>query len=147
MVLNFPKKKDTYLKYISGRGCTVMTNEVASEFHVDPPAITKILAGLEDAGYITHVPYQGVCLTEAGRHHGYFLIKRHRILSPARVRYGLSVEHACRGVTRPGSLVSRDAIDTMCRAMGHPRQGVCGEFTHDDGCIGDTGPENGRNMA
>ena len=30
---------------------------------------------------------------------------------------------------------SREAIDTMCRAMGHPQQGICGEITHDDGCM------------
>jgi hypothetical protein len=24
----------------------------------------------------------------------------------------------------------------MCKAMGHPHQGVCGEITHDSGCLG-----------
>jgi len=54
-------------------------------------------------------------------------------------KLGLSDEEACREVSRFESFVSRDAIDRMCRAMGHPRQGVCGEITHDTGCLG-----NGR---
>ena len=147
MALNFPKKKVTYHRYIPGRGCTVRTNEIAPEFHVNPPAITQPLAERDGAGHITHVPYHGACLTSACRGNGDVLVKRHRILSPALVRYGLSGEHACRGVTRSGSLVSQDAIDTMCRATDHPRQGVCGRITHDYGCMGDTGKGQGGEMA
>jgi hypothetical protein len=31
-------------------------------------------------------------------------------------------------------MVSKEAIDRICAAMGHPGQGICGEITHDDGC-------------
>ncbi len=132
-------KKVEYLKYIFGRTGTVRTNEIASAFAVDPSTITKTLAELNNAGYITHVPYHGVCLTDTGKHHAEFLVKRHRILSLIFVRYGLSDEQACREVSRFESLVTKEAIDTLCRAMGHPRNGVCGEITHDDGCISDAG--------
>jgi len=128
-------RKVEYLKYIFGRAGTVRTNEIASAFTVDPSTITKTLAELTTAGYITHVPYHGVCLTDAGKHHAEFLVKRHRILSLIFVRYGLSEEQACREVSRFESLVTKEAIDTLCRAMGHPRNGVCGEITHDDGCM------------
>ena len=40
--------------------------------------------------------------------------------------YGLSQEQACTEASRFESLVSRDAIDRMSHAMGHPRKGVCG---------------------
>jgi DtxR family transcriptional regulator, Mn-dependent transcriptional regulator len=135
-------KKVEYLKYIFGRASTVRTNEIASAFAVDPSTITKTLAELNAAGYITHVPYHGVCLTEAGKHHAEFLVKRHRILSLILVRYGLSDEQACREVSRFESLVTKEAIDTLCRAMGHPRNGICGEITHDDGCMSDAWQEN-----
>jgi DtxR family Mn-dependent transcriptional regulator len=135
-------KKVEYLKYIFGRAGTVRTNEIASAFGVDPSTITKTLAELNAAGYITHVPYHGVCLTDAGKHHAEFLVKRHRILSLILVRYGLSDEQACREVSRFESLVTKEAIDTLCRAMGHPRNGICGEITHDDGCMSDAGQEN-----
>lgn len=132
-------KKVEYLKYIFGRTGNVRTNEIASAFAVDPSTITKTLAELNAAGYITHVPYYGVCLTDTGKQHAEFLVKRHRILSLIFVRYGLSDEQACREVSRFESLVTKEAIDTICRAMGHPRNGICGEITHDNGCMSDDG--------
>jgi Mn-dependent DtxR family transcriptional regulator len=128
-------RKVAYLKYIFGRGGRVRTTEISQEFHVDPSTITKTITELTEAGYISNKPYYGFCLTEAGRLHAMFLVKRHRILSLALVRFGLSGEQACKEVSRFESLVSKEAIDTMCRSMGHPSQGICGEITHDDGCL------------
>lgn len=130
-------RKVEYLKYIFAQGTTVRTNEIASAFAVDPSTITKTITELTASGYITHIPYHGVCLTDAGAHHAEFLVKRHRILSLILVRYGLTDEQACREVSRFESLVTKEAIDTLCRAMGHPCQGICGEITHDDGCMSD----------
>ncbi len=128
-------RKVEYLKYISGRNGTVRTNEIAAHYNIDPSTVTKTIAELADTGYLSHTPYRGVCLTLRGKQCAGFLVKRHRILSLALVRYGLSDEQACREVSRFESLVSREAIDTMCRAMGHPRLGICGEITHDAGCL------------
>jgi len=128
-------RKVEYLKFILKTGGTVRTNEIASAFGVDPSTITKTLAEITAAGYITHVPYHGVSLADAGKIHAEFLVKRHRILSLMLVRNGLSVEEACREASRFESQVSKQAIDRICHFMGHPRQGVCGEITHDDGCL------------
>jgi Mn-dependent DtxR family transcriptional regulator len=133
--LKMSPKKVGYLKYIFERGGTVKTSDIASRFHVDPSTITKTIGELAGAGFLSHVPYHGVCLSDDGRQCAEFFVKRHRILSLALVRFGLSDEQACREVSRFESLVSRDAIDTMCRAMGHPRFGICGEITHDAGCM------------
>jgi DtxR family Mn-dependent transcriptional regulator len=133
--LELPPRKVEYLKFIFERGGTVKTSDIASRFGVDPSTITKSISELADVGFLSHKPYHGVCLTELGEQHAEFLVKRHRILSLALVRYGLSDELACREVSRFESLVSREAIDTMCRAMGHPSQGICGEITHDAGCM------------
>jgi len=138
-------KKVAYLKYIFGRGGRVRTTEIAREFRVDPSTITKTICELTDAGFLSHKPYYGFCLTEAGRLHAMFLVKRHRILSLALVRFGLSGEQACKEVSRFESLVSKEAIDTMCRSMGHPSQGICGEITHDDGCLHE--PSDRKNPA
>jgi len=129
-----PRKVD-YLKYLSERGGTARTNEIAAHFSVDPSTITKTIGDLADAGYLLHTPYRGVSLTAEGTRYAGFLIKRHRILSLIFVRNGLTDEEACREVSRFESFISRDAIDTMCRAMGHPKLGTCGEITHDDGCM------------
>jgi Mn-dependent DtxR family transcriptional regulator len=132
-----PRKVD-YLKYIFERGGTVRTTDIALHFNVDPSTITKALGELSEAGYLNHTPYRGVALTDSGGQYAAFLVKRHRILSLVFTRNGLSDELACREVTRFESFISREAVDTICRAMGHPRQGACGEITHDDGCLADT---------
>lgn len=128
-----PRKVD-YLKFIFEQGNTVKTNDIASHFEVDPSTITKTISELADTGYLSHIPYRGVILTDTGKRYAKFLIKRHRILSLILVRNGLSEEQACSEVTRFESFVSQEAIDIMCCAMGHPQQGVCGKITHDDGC-------------
>ena len=115
-----PRKVD-YLKFIFEYGETVKTNDIASQFNVDPSTITKTIAEIAEAGYLTHVPYRGVFLTEAGTLYAKFLIKRHRILSLILVRNGLPNEQACNEVSRFESFVSKDAIDRMCSAHARVR--------------------------
>ena len=134
--LGLSPRKVIYLKYIFERSGPVKTNDLASRFGVDPSTITKTLSELSDSGLITLAPYHGASLSTAGRLYAEFLVKRHRILTLALSHYGLSDEEACTEASRFESLVSKNAIDQMCKAMGHPSQGVCGEITHDTGCLG-----------
>ena len=76
-----PRKVD-YLKFILEKGGTVKTTEISSDMHVDPSTTTKTLNELASAGYLNHIPYRGVDLTELGESYAQFLIRRHRILSP-----------------------------------------------------------------
>ncbi|MFA7694691.1 MAG: iron dependent repressor, metal binding and dimerization domain protein, partial [Methanoregula sp.] len=76
-----------------------------------------------------------ICLTDNGIRYAGFLTKRHRILSLLLTHYGLSHEQACEEAKRFESFVSKDAVDRICAAMGHPGQGICGKITHDDGCL------------
>jgi len=133
--LELSPKKVMYLKYIYEKGRTVRTNEIASHFSVDPSTVTKLILELAESGYLSHAPYRGVSLTDSGTMYARFLIKRHRILSLILARNGLSEKRACEEVTRFESFVSREAIDQMCCAMGHPQFGVCGAITHDEGCL------------
>lgn len=128
-------RKVDYLKFIFETGGTVRTSEIASAFNVDPSTITKTLAELAAAEYIRHVPYHGVCLTKIGEQHAEFLVKRHRILSLMLVRNGLLPKDACSEASRFESQVTKKAVDRICHFMGHPRQSVCGEITHDNGCL------------
>lgn len=134
--LGLSPRKVTYLKYIFERDGPVKTNDLASRFGVDPSTITKTIAELSDAGLLTLVPYHGATLSPAGQAYAAFLVKRHRILALALTHFGLGEKEACEEVSRFESLVSKDAIDRMCHAMGHPSHGVCGEITHDAGCLG-----------
>jgi len=133
--LELSPRKVTYLKYIFEHGGSARTTDIASHFRVDPSTITKTLGELTLSGHLTHTPYHGVILTQEGRTYAEFLIKRHRILALVLTHYGLSDELACIEVSRFESLVSKEAINRMCSAMGHPHRGVCGEITHDTGCL------------
>ena len=134
--LGLSPRKVTYLRYIFERGGPVRTSDLATRFGVDPSTITKTLNELAEAGLVAPAPYHGASLSPAGNVYAAFLVKRHRILALTLTHYGLSDEEACTEVSRFESLVSKGAIDRMCQAMGHPSQGVCGEITHDRGCLG-----------
>jgi len=137
--LGLSPRKVTYLKYIFERAGPVKTCDLASRFDVDPSTITKTLTELSACGLLRIAPYHGASLSPEGRLYAEFLVKRHRILALALTHYGLSREEACTEASRFESLVSKDAIDRMCKAMGHPSHGVCGEITHDTGCLGHAG--------
>lgn len=59
---------------------TVSTTSLAERLGVSPPAIPRMLKRLKSAGYVKHVPYQGVELTDHGREEALREIRRHRIL-------------------------------------------------------------------
>ncbi|AKB26701.1 putative zinc-dependent repressor ZntR, DtxR superfamily [Methanosarcina sp. MTP4] len=125
-----PRKVD-YLKFILKKGRTVKTTEISSSFKVDPSTTSKTLNELAASGYLNHVPYKGVDLTKQGEMYAEFLIRRHRIMSLLLSHYGLSSEEACEEVSRFEAYVSKEAVDKICSAMGHPMFGVCGEITHE----------------
>lgn len=133
--LEIPPRKVAYLKYIFACKGPVRTSDIATEFGVDPSTVTKTLAELAAGDLLVHEPYHGVRLSKQGRQYAEFFIKRHRILVLALTHYGLSDEQACSEVSRFESMVSKDAIDRMCHAMGHPQKSGCGEITHDKGCL------------
>ena len=128
--LGLSPRKVEYLKYLHENGGRGKTNRIASRFRVDPSTVTKTIGELARSGLVVHEPYHGVTFSEEGRRYAEFLVKRHRILALLLTRFGLSGEEACSEVSRFESQVSRAAVDRICRAMGHPSQGVCGEITH-----------------
>jgi Mn-dependent DtxR family transcriptional regulator len=132
--LELSPRKVAYLKYIADNGGRVRTTDLATQFKVDPSTITKTIAELSCTGLIIHEPYRGICLTDEGKRYAGYLVKRHRILSLMLTHYGFSHDQACAEASRFESLVSKEAVDRICAAMGHPGQGICGKITHDDGC-------------
>ncbi|MBK8989309.1 MAG: metal-dependent transcriptional regulator [Chloroflexi bacterium] len=59
---------------------TVSTTHLADRLGVSAPAVPRMLKRLKSAGYVKHVPYQGVELTDRGRQAALEEIRRHRIL-------------------------------------------------------------------
>lgn len=59
---------------------TVSTTSLAERLGVSAPAVPRMLKRLKSAGYVIHVPYQGVELSERGLIEALKEIRRHRIL-------------------------------------------------------------------
>ena len=59
---------------------TVSTTSLADRLDVSAPAVPRMLKRLKNAGYVKHIPYQGVELTGRGRGEALQEIRRHRIL-------------------------------------------------------------------
>jgi DtxR family Mn-dependent transcriptional regulator len=59
---------------------TVSTTSLAERLNVSAPAVPRMLKRLKSSGYVKHIPYQGVELTERGRIEALKEIRRHRIL-------------------------------------------------------------------
>jgi Mn-dependent DtxR family transcriptional regulator len=133
--LGLSPRRVEYLKYLYETGGKAKTTRIASRFQVDPSTVTKTIDELARSGLLIHEPYRGVIFSDRGRRCAEFLVKRHRILALALTRFGLSGDEACSEVSRFESLVSRAAVDRICRAMGHPSRGICGEITHGT-CLG-----------
>lgn len=59
---------------------TVSTTSLAERLGVSAPAVPRMLKRLKRAGYVKHIPYQGVELTEHGQEEALRELRRHRIL-------------------------------------------------------------------
>lgn len=128
--LELSPKKVEYLKFLLKKGDLVKTTDISNELNVDPSTTTKTIADLAGSGYVDHVPYRGVRLTDVGQMYAEFFVNRHNILSLMLSHYGLSSEEACSEVSRFEAFVSKSAIDRICGSMGHPAVGVCGKIRH-----------------
>lgn len=133
--LELSPRRVEYVKYMAEMGKSLKVSDIAARFSIDPSTVTKALHELEGMGLIVHEPYRGARLSPFGARYGEFLLRRHRILGLILSHYGLSEDEACREASRFESYVSRYAINKMCRAMGHPTTGICGEITHDEQCL------------
>jgi Mn-dependent DtxR family transcriptional regulator len=138
--LELSPRKVSYLKYLLARNETVRTSEISETFDVDPSTVTKLIAELAADGYMDHVPYRGVRLTDKGKECAEFCIKRHQILCLVLSHYGFPPKTLCDEVSRFESFVSKDVIDTIFCAMGHPTMSSCvtaGEIKQNktDSCV------------
>lgn len=58
----------------------VSTNALAERLEITPGSVSAMLKKLGELGFITHVPYRGVRLTEQGRRVALEVIRHHRLL-------------------------------------------------------------------
>src|ERR1700722_13022784 len=58
----------------------VSTTALAERLGITPGSVSAMLKRLDELGLITHIPYRGVRLTEAGRRIALEVIRHHRLL-------------------------------------------------------------------
>lgn len=74
---------EDYLKTIyklERRGERVTTSAISDRLQVSPASVTNMVKRLADMNLLTHEPYRGVALTQAGRKIALETIRHHRLL-------------------------------------------------------------------
>ncbi len=56
------------------------TTALADRLEISPPAVSAMVKKLATLGYVTHVPYRGVRLTDEGRRVALEVLRHHRLL-------------------------------------------------------------------
>ena len=141
--LELTPAKARYLKHLAESGGKARVSVVARSFGVDPSTVTRAVRELAREGYVIHERYGEVFLTGFGSEYGAFLLRRHRILGLILSHYGLTGSEACDEASRIESSLSRNAVNRMCRSLGHPTEGLCGEICHDPLCRTGAGTGSG----
>lgn len=115
---------EDYLKAIyelETRQGTAATSEVADALAVAPASVTGMIRRLAAQGYLDHVPYRGVQLTDAGRRAALRTIRRHRILESYLTGVlGYPWDRVHDEAERLEHAASDDLIDRMAAALGNP---------------------------
>ena len=115
---------EDYLKAIyelETRAGTAVTSEVADALDVAPASATGMIRRLATQGYLDHVPYRGVQLTESGRRAALRTIRRHRILESYLTNFlGYPWDLVHDEAERLEHAASDALIDRMASALGNP---------------------------
>jgi DtxR family Mn-dependent transcriptional regulator len=99
----------------------VTTSALAERLEVSSSAVARMLRRLDQLGFLTHVPYQGVKLSPAGEREALHSIRRHRLLEVFLVKvmgFGWDEVHEeSHGLQLTISDAFEDRMDALA---GHP---------------------------
>ena len=99
----------------------VTTSALAERLEVSSSAVARMLRRLDQLGFLTHIPYQGVKLSAAGEHEALRSIRRHRLLEVFLVKvmgFGWDEVHEeSHGLQLTISDAFEDRMDALA---GHP---------------------------
>lgn len=115
---------EDYLKIIyslCSQGGVASTSAIAEAMVVQPASVTGMVKRLAEAGYLEHVPYRGVKLTETGTLEALRILRRHRILETYLTeRLGFPWEEVHQEAERLEHAASDELIRRMAAALEHP---------------------------
>ena len=115
---------EDYLKAIyrlSPEGRPASTSDIAHLLELSAPSVSGMVKRLSELGFLEHIPYKGVQLTEAGRRAALRMVRRHRLIEAYLVEflgYGWDTVHA--EAERLEHAVSDTLVERMAAALGHP---------------------------
>jgi DtxR family Mn-dependent transcriptional regulator len=107
---------------------TVSTTSLAERLDVSAPAVPRMLKRLKSAGYVKHVPYQGVELTDHGREEALKEIRRHRTLEVFLVNVmGFTWDEAHEHADSLGMGLNDELAERMAEMTNYPTRCPHGE--------------------
>jgi len=119
------RSTEDYLKAIyslgGDAGLPVQTAAIADALGVAAPSVSGMLRRLAEAGFLEHIPYRGVRLTDDGRRVALRMVRRHRILeSYLTSKLGFDWDSVHDEAERMEHAVSDDLIERMAQVLGSP---------------------------
>ncbi|NIR50131.1 metal-dependent transcriptional regulator [candidate division KSB1 bacterium] len=113
-----------YLKIIyklGSKGETVTTNAIAERLNVSQASVTGMIKKLAELKLVTHTPYRGVELTQAGRKIALEIIRHHRLLELYLAQaLGYSWDEVHDEAEKLEHVISEDFETRMAEALGNP---------------------------
>jgi hypothetical protein len=80
---NLSRSVEDYLKAIwslTERGEAASTSNIASVLEVQPASVSGMVKRLAESGWVEHLRYRGVTLTDQGNREALRIVRRHRVL-------------------------------------------------------------------
>lgn len=116
---------EDYLKAIykiEQSGATVTTQRLAEVLGLSAPSVTNMVKRLDDYHLVSHTPYQGVALTEAGQKVALEVVRHHRLLELyLATALGFPWDEVHDEAERLEHYVSDELEARMERALGYPQ--------------------------
>ncbi len=119
------RSTEDYLKVIyelESKGIAAQTSTIAVALSVAPPSVSGMMKRLAESGLLTHTPYRGVELTEAGKRAALRMVRRHRVLEAyltSKLSYSWDTVHE--EAERLEHAVSDVLIERMALTLDNPR--------------------------
>jgi DtxR family transcriptional regulator, Mn-dependent transcriptional regulator len=106
----------------------ISTSALADVLHVSPPAVTRMVQRLKEAGFLDHEPYRGIRLTPLGEREALMSIRKHRLVERFLVDVmGFGWHEVHDAADSLGATVSDMVVNRMDDLTGHPRRCPHGE--------------------
>jgi DtxR family Mn-dependent transcriptional regulator len=113
--------KTIYQLTAAEQGAPATTGEIAAALGVLPGTVTSMLKTLDAARLATHKPYEGVCLTRAGRMLALRMIRRHRLIELFLLRtLDMTWDEVHDEAEHMEHAVSDLLVDRIDAYLGHP---------------------------